>query len=226
MASGFGKFATSDYQTGTSSVTVAKLAVRVTQDVNATTRVVTVTVRASLGFYRVSGNYDVSNGTQIFGNYNTSEIYAHVGNSSGSTTNLSLNGNTSFRASGGNLYTSFGWLSSNGWQDNTQYVKAGSSGVYEHWASHTYSYNNDGDAITGTWDAWLKFRGKTPALSLSGSFTTDSIAPVYKCHLYGPVNGRAREIGKSYGSVNGVAKKITKLYAGDENGIARLIYKG
>lgn len=71
---------------------------------------------------------------------------------------------------------------------------------------------------TATVEAWLTYRGKNSTVSTTTIY--NGAAPV---HLYGSVNGQAKEIVKLYGSVNGARKELTRLYASVE-GVAKKIY--
>ena len=71
---------------------------------------------------------------------------------------------------------------------------------------------------TATVEAWFTYRGKDSTVSTTTIY--NGAAPV---HLYGSVNGQAKEIVKLYGSVNGARKELTRLYASVE-GVAKKIY--
>lgn len=72
---------------------------------------------------------------------------------------------------------------------------------------------------TATVEAWLTYRGKDSTVSTTT--ITNGALPV---HLYGSVNGEAKEIVKLYGSVNDQRKTIVKLYA-SVNGVTKKIYE-
>lgn len=75
------------------------------------------------------------------------------------------------------------------------------------------------DASTATIEGWMTYQGLNSEV---GSITiANSDAPV---HLYGSVNGQAKEIKHLYGSVNGQTKKIKKLYA-SVGGVSKLIFE-
>lgn len=209
MASGTGRFASSNYGAGTSSTGV-KLVCDVSQSVNAQTRKATITVHAMMAFYRISGNWNISNGTAIINNSGTTNIQTSVdGNASSQVSNLTLVGNTSFTATAGNYYT-----------QADGYVRSGSTGNSEVTKSVTFDFNAAGDPISKTWNATLNFRGTQ--MYLSGTVTTDGISSL--SHFYGSVSGQSKKIQKFYGSVNGQTKLIKKLY-GSVNGQAKIIYQ-
>lgn len=213
MASGFGVFDSSThYNVGSSGYGWLLNRVYVSQSVNRTTRKVTIDIHSYLTYYRNSGGSwsGAISHNHNAGNYFQINIQGYAdGTHSGQQLGLS----NSTTVTPGNYY-------------NILVQGIGAYNIADWSRSATIDYNDNGDAITRTWTSNLFYNGGGVNMQVTGSFTTDSIEPLSKCHLYGPVNGRAREIGKLYGSVNGVAKKITKLYAGDENGIARLIYRG
>lgn len=64
--------------------------------------------------------------------------------------------------------------------------------------------------------------GGTTSGTVTWTLTFD--ASTIPQHLYGSVNGTAKEIKHLYGSVNGARKKVKKLY-GSVNGVAKLIFK-
>lgn len=68
-------------------------------------------------------------------------------------------------------------------------------------------------------EAWMTYKGTTS--SVSSTTIVNGNQPV---HLYGSVNGTAKEIVHLYGSVNGARKKLTKLY-GSQNGICKKIFE-
>lgn len=209
MASGTGRFVSSNYGAGTSSTGV-KLVCDVSQSVNAQTRKATITVRAMMAFYRISGNWNVSNGTQIINNSGVTNIEAVVDNSgSGQVSSLTLVGNTSFLATAGNFYT-----------QADGYVRSGSTGNSEVTKSMTFDFDAAGNPITKTWSATLNFRGTQ--MYLSGTVITDGIQSLSK--FYGSVSGQTKRITKLYGSVNGQTKLVRKLY-GSVGGQAKSIYQ-
>lgn len=164
MASGFGTYHSSSYiASGSGGVKVSAV---VSQTVDAVNRQVTVKVRAMLSYYRVSGNWAISNGTAIYsGTYSSNYIRATIDGSDKNTTNTSLGvqGAKSFTAYAGSTYTVSGG-----------YIKAASSCVCEVTQTKTFNYNANGDAITKNWSAKTSYSNTT--LTVSGSFTTDSIA--------------------------------------------------
>lgn len=209
MASGTGRFVSSNYGAGTSSTGV-KLVCDVSQSVNAQTRKATITVRAMMAFYRISGNWNVSNGTAIINNSGVTNIEAFVNNSgSGQVSNLTLVGNTSFLATAGNFYT-----------QADGYVRSGSTGNSEVTKSMTFDFDQAGNPISKTWSATLNFRGTQ--MVVGGTVTTDGISSL--SHFYGSVSGQSKKIQKLYGSVNGQTKLIKKLY-GSVNGQSKIIYQ-
>lgn len=209
MASGTGRFVSSNYGAGTSSTGV-KLTVDVSQSVNATTRKATISIHAMMSFYRISGNWQISNGTAIINDSGTTNIIANLGGvNSTQYDHLTLQGATSFMATAGGNYT-----------QADGYVKSGSTGKSEATKTTTFDFGADGAAITKTWSATLNFRGTQ--MYLSGTVVTDSITSLSK--FYGSVGGQAERITKFYGSVNSQAKEIKKLY-GSVNGQAKIIFQ-
>ena len=223
MASGFGTFRSDGYVTSGSGRLLTTGVI--SQTVNTTNRTVTIALITLLTYYRTGSSAWKPGTGESITRWNTSSYVRSTIVGRGST-----DGST---AGHNNYEVGFKGLNS-GTVYTGQYTTVGDGVFTNYWVAQssrteTYSYNDNGDAITISWEAVISLNGTVCSTNVNGGYrtvTTDSIAPLYKCHLYGPVNGRAREIGKLYGSVNGVAKKITKLYAGDENGTARLIYKG
>lgn len=72
---------------------------------------------------------------------------------------------------------------------------------------------------TATIEGYMTYHGMQSEVSTVT--ITNTNAPV---HLYGSVNGQAKEIKHLYGSVNGQRKKITKLYA-SVGGVAKRIFE-
>lgn len=73
-------------------------------------------------------------------------------------------------------------------------------------------------ASTATIEGWMTYQGLNSEV---GSITiTNGDAPV---HLYGSVNGQAKELVHVYGSVNGRSVKLTKIYA-SVGGVAKLVH--
>lgn len=209
MASGTGRFVSSNYGAGTSSTGV-KLTVDVSQSVNATTRKATITVRAMMSFYRISGNWQISNGTAIINDSGVTNIIAALGGvNSTQYDHLTLQGATSFLATAGGNYT-----------QADGYVKSGSTGKSETTITQTYDFGADGAPISKPWSATLNFRGTQ--MYLSGTVTTDGIQSLSK--FYGSVNSQSKKIIKFYGSVNSQAKEIKKFY-GSVNGQAKIIFQ-
>ena len=209
MASGTGRFVSQNYAAGTSSTGV-KLTVDVSQSVNATTRKATITVHAMMSFYRISGQWDITNGTAIINDSGVTNIVAVLdGQSSNTPDHLTLQGATSFRAyAGGNYCQADG------------FVRSGSTGKSEATKTTTFDFGADGAPISKNWSATLNFRGTQ--MYLSGTVVTDGIQSLSK--FYGSVNSQAEKITKLYGSVNGQAKEIKKLY-GSVNGQAKIIFQ-
>lgn len=219
MASGFGTFRSSTYVTSGSGRLLTTGVV--SQTVNSSTRKVYIIVITLLTYYRTSGAWKPGTGETITrwnsGNY----IRATVG--SESYDNYIMEGTT-------RVYNKIGFRGLNsGTVSAGQYTVVG-DGVFTNYEladsalTKEFTYNDNGDAITTTWASSINLNGTV--CSVSGTVTTDSIAPLEKpTHLYGSVNGRAKEITKLYGSVGNQAKKIIKLYAGDSEGKARLIYE-
>lgn len=72
---------------------------------------------------------------------------------------------------------------------------------------------------TATIEGWMTYHGLNS--EVASTTITNGASPV---HLYGSVNGQAKEIQHLYGSVNGRAVKIVKLYA-SVNGAAKKIFE-
>ena len=212
MASGTGTFHSSNYHAATSTTGV-KCSARVSLSVNATTRTATITVDAMMSFYRISGNWNLANGTDITYDGNTGYyVYGNIDGETQTAYKLGIVGAKSFTATTGGTYT-----------QTDGYIKSRSG--YNSWvtATKTFTFPDSGAAISKSWSATVYYRGTT--MSLSGTVTTDPIAPVYTFvpKVYIPVNGRAKRVKKLYCSVGGQAKQIKKLYA-SVNGEAKLIY--
>lgn len=209
MASGTGRFVSQNYGAGTASTGV-KLTVDVSQSVNATTRKATISIHAMMSFYRISGQWDVTNGTAIINDSGVTNIVAVLDNEASTTyDHLTLQGATSFRAVAGGNYT-----------QADGYVKSGSTGKSEVTKTLTFDFDAAGNPISKTWSATLNFRGTQ--MYLNGTVTTDGIQSLSK--FYGSVGGQAKRITKLYCSVNGQAKEIKKLY-GSVNGQAKIIFQ-
>ena len=209
MASGTGRFVSQNYAAGTSSTGV-KLTVDVSQSVNATTRKATISIHAMMSFYRISGQWDITNGTAIINDSGVTNIVAVLDNEASTTyDHLTLQGATSFRAVAGGNYT-----------QADGYVKSGSTGKSEATKTLTFDFDAAGNPISKNWSATLNFRGTQ--MYLNGTVTTDGIQSLSK--FYGSVNGQSKKIIKLYGSVNGQAKEIKKLY-GSVNGQAKIIFQ-
>lgn len=74
-------------------------------------------------------------------------------------------------------------------------------------------------ASTATIEGWMTYHGmQSQVVTVSVSNTNSPV------HLYGSVNGQAKEVKHVYGSVNGQRKKITKLYA-SVGGVAKRIFE-
>lgn len=217
MASGTGRFVSQNYAAGTSSTGV-KLTVDVSQSVNATTRKATITVHAMMSFYRISGQWDITNGTAIINDSGVTNIVANLGGvNSTQYDHLTLKGATSFRAyAGGNYCQADG----PNWPQGDPYVKSGSTGKSETTITDTFDFDAAGNPISKTWSATLNFRGTQ--MYLNGTVVTDGIQSLSK--FYGSVNSQAKKITKLYGSVNGQAKEIKKLY-GSVNGQAKIVFQ-
>lgn len=215
MASGIGRFVSQNYGAGTSSTGV-KLVCDVSQSVNAQTRKATITVHAMMAFYRISGNWQISNDTAIINLSGVTNIEAILGGiSSGVLSNLTLKGASSYLATAGNFYTQV-----DGPSTGQYYVKSGSTGNSQVTKSETYDFDQAGNPITKTWSATLNFRGTQ--MVVGGTVVTDSITSLSK--FYGSVGGQTKRITKLYGSVNGQTKLIRKLY-GSVNGQSKSIYQ-
>lgn len=160
MASGFGTFTSSTYFT--SGYGRGYLRAWVSQTVDSTNRTVKITVDAYLSYYRNGG-----------GNWNPGTSSLFYNHSSGNYIKATVNGSTA--TSGQNL----------GLKGNSKILKQGSyyttrdgnvaaNTVAAQSKSATFNYNSNGDAITKSWSASIKYGSTT--MSVSGNVTTDSIA--------------------------------------------------
>ena len=168
MASGFNtaKYSSTTVAVGSSGYGYYCCEGYVTQSVNSSTRKVTITVTASLTYHRNSSGGAWNPGTNAIAYNWTSGNYVRAtldGSNSDSGYQLGLKGkNTSLPA---NTYS------------NLRIGRVANYNVSQASKSTTYSYNDNGDAITKSWSASIKYGSTT--MSVSGSVTTDSIAPAY-----------------------------------------------
>ena len=219
MASGLGIFHSSNYLATTSSTGI-KCTAQVSLVVDTTARTARIVVDAMMSFHRISGNWNISNGTDItYDNNDTYYVYGSLDGQSQTAYKLGIVGASSYTATAGTTYCQV-----QGPTSSTRYIKSRSGYNSLVTVDRTFNFDNSGAAISKGWEARVYYRGTT--LYLSGTVTTDPITPVVnKTKLYGSVNGRARQVRKLYCSVNNQAKKIKKLYAGDAGGNAKLIYE-
>lgn len=159
MASGFGYFHSSgNIVAGNGNIYVSGF---IAQNVNTSTRKVTITVTALLTYYRrTGGNWNP--GTSIIFENNTTGNYIRAtldGSSASDGTHLGLTGaNTTLVV--GNYYDRYtGGVNS---YDIGMVVK-----------STTFNYAASGAAITKSWSCSINYAGSV--LTVSGSVTTDSI---------------------------------------------------
>lgn len=168
MASGFNtaKYSSTTVAVGSSGYGYYCCEGYVTQSVNSSTRKVTITVTASLTYHRNSSGGAWNPGTNALAYNWASGNYARAtldGSNSDSGNQLGLKGkNTSLPV---NTYS------------NLRIGRVANYNVSQASKSTTYSYNDNGDAITKSWSASIKYGSTT--MSVSGSVTTDSIAPAY-----------------------------------------------
>lgn len=175
MASGTGvKYdRTHTYAVGTSGYGYLCLEAYVTQTVNSSARSVTISVVSSLTYHRNVAWTSPGTSGISWNNTNTNYIQATVDGEQTKTTssqtrlglkcnnkNLAAGTDYNIRApkSSGSAYVTS--------DTNSQVTK-----------SKTFYFNDNGDAITKSWSAGIKYGSVT--MSLSGSVTTDSIAPAY-----------------------------------------------
>ena len=147
---------------------------RLTQTVDSANRKVTVNVRALLGCYRNSA-WSSTGITNVLGQSYT--LYAKIGDKAeASLGSVGLRTSESMNLSAGCTYT---WDCGLDGNDPPNWVSNGMRG----WTSYldtsdTYSYNDNGDAITKSF--WVKAYHATYGYStISGEFTTSSIDPKY-----------------------------------------------
>lgn len=168
MASGFNtaKYSSTTVAVGSSGYGYYCCEGYVTQSVNSSTRKVTITVTASLTYHRNSSGGAWNPGTNALAYNWASGNYVRAtldGSNSDSGNQLGLKGkNTSLPV---NTYS------------NLRIGRVANYNVSQASKSTTYSYNDNGDAITKSWSASIKYGSTT--MSVSGSVTTDSIAPAY-----------------------------------------------
>ena len=163
MASGFGTFTSSTYFTSGSGR--GYLRAWVSQTVDSTNRTVKITVDAYLSYYRNSGgNWNPGTSSLFYNHSSGNYIKATVdGSTNTSGQNLGLKGNNK-TLNQGSYYT-------------TRDGNVAANTVAHQSKSATFNYNSSGSAITKSWSASIKYGGTT--MSVSGSVTTDSIAPAY-----------------------------------------------
>ena len=168
MASGFNtaKYSSTTVAVGSSGYGYYCCEGYVTQSVNSSTRKVTITVTASLTYHRNSSGGAWNPGTNAIAYNWTSGNYVRAtldGSSSDTGNQLGLKGkNTSLPV---NTYS------------NLRIGRVASYNESQVSKSATYSFNDNGDAITKSWSASIKYGSTT--MSVSGSVTTDSIDPAY-----------------------------------------------
>ena len=163
MASGFGTFTSSSYFTSGSGR--GYLRAWVSQTVDSTNRTVKITVDAYLSYYRNSGgNWNPGTSSLFYNHSSGNYIKATVdGSTNTSGQNLGLKGNNK-TLNQGSYYT-------------TRDGNVAANTVAHQSKSATFNYNSSGSAIIKSWSASIKYEGTT--MTVSGSVTTDSIAPAY-----------------------------------------------
>lgn len=163
MASGFGTFTSSTYFTSGNGR--GYLRAWVSQTVNSSARTVKITVDAYLTYYRNGGgNWNPGTSNLFYNHSSGNYIKATVdGSTATSGQNLGLKGNNTTLNVGG-YYT-------------TRNSAVAANTVAAQSKSTTFNYNDNGDAITKSWSASIKYGSTT--MSVSGNVTTDSIAAAY-----------------------------------------------
>lgn len=168
MASGFNtaKYSSTTVAVGSSGYGYYCCEGYVTQSVNSSTRKVTITVTASLTYHRNSSGGAWNPGTNAIAYSWTSGNYVRAtldGSNSDTGYKIGLKGtNTNLPV---NTYS------------NLRIGRVASYNESQVSKSTTYNFNDNGDAITKSWSASIKYGSTT--MSVSGSVTTDSIAPAY-----------------------------------------------
>ena len=160
MASGFGTFTSSTYFTSGNGR--GYLRAWVSQTVDSSARTVKITVDAYLTYYRNGGgNWNPGTSNLFYNHTSGNYIKATVdGSTNTSGQNLGLKGNNT-TLNVGSYYT-------------TRNSAVAANTVAAQSKSTTFSYNDNGDAITKSWSASIKYGSTT--MSVSGNVTTDSIA--------------------------------------------------
>ena len=163
MASGFGTFTSSTYFTSGNGR--GYLRAWVSQSVNSSTRKVTITVDAYLSYYRnAGGNWNPGTSSLFYNHSSGNYIKATVnGSTNTSGQNLGLKGNNT-TLNVGSYYT-------------TRNGAVSADTVAAQSKSATFTYDDNGTAITKSWSASIKYGSTT--MSVSGNVTTDSIDPAY-----------------------------------------------
>lgn len=163
MASGFGTFTSSSYFTSGNGR--GYLRAWVSQTVDSSARTVKITVDAYLSYYRNGGgNWNPGTSNLFYNHSSGNYIKATVdGSTNTSGQNLGLKGNNT-TLNVGSYYT-------------TRNSAVAANTVAAQSKSTTFSYNDNGDAITKSWSASIKYGSTT--MSVSGNVTTDSISAAY-----------------------------------------------
>lgn len=163
MASGFGTFTSSSYFTSGNGR--GYLRAWVSQSVDSTNRTVKITVDAYLSYYRNGGgNWNPGTSNLFYNHSSGNYIKATVdGSTNTSGQNLGLKGNSKTLNVGSYYTTRDGAVAAN-------------TVAYQS-KSATFNYNSNGDAITKSWSASIKYGSTT--MSVSGNVTTDSISAAY-----------------------------------------------
>lgn len=163
MASGFGTFTSSTYFTSGNGR--GYLRAWVSQTVDSSARTVKITVDAYLSYYRnAGGNWNPGTSSLFYNHSSGNYIKATVdGSTNTSGQNLGLKGNNT-TLNVGSYYT-------------TRNSAVAANTVAAQSKSTTFNYNDNGDAITKSWSASIKYGSTT--MSVSGNVTTDSIAAAY-----------------------------------------------
>ena len=196
MASGFGYFEGNAVALSTNNGLI--VAAKVEQSVNTSARTVTVSVTAYVGYKRMAGgSWTISDNTRL---WQTSHSDSYLSATAGDVTN-SVTRNFGAFANGvqtvntGTVLTVYwGQLKETTRWDNKDYTNYVVS-------SKTYSYDNAGSAINGTWSVHLHEYDSTYGWNdstASGSFTTDSIGSAASA----PSGAAVQYNSSTYNSIN------------------------
>lgn len=221
MATGFNTWVTPSSRMPNTTLADVGVQMKLTQTIDTVNRTVTVRIDGEYDYYRTSGYWDVPNG-QIFeySDPNAGEscyIYAGFDQATGggetSHYAYGIKAAYAFRANAGNWYT----------QHAGQLLDMDSNRSTKINYSKTFSYNDNGDPISGT--AYVKATRYWPGSGYVGagtytsnatiSFTTDRIAAKRST----TINGVAKIQYKKSTTINGIAK-INVVRSATINGLA------